>query len=589
MKVAYTAWGAIDERPRTRLPLLILGLVLLGLARAPAGAQSVRFAVIGDYGGDSQAELDVANMVHRWNPDFIITVGDNNYEYGEASTIDRNIGQYYHDYIYPYTGSYGAGASTNRFFPSLGNHDWGNAYPNPTGAQPYLNYFRLPNNGRYYEALFSPVDLFALDSDDNEPDGNTSTSTQASWLQRHLAASTAPWKLVYCHHSPYSSGSEHGSSPWMQWPFQAWGATAVLSGHDHDYERLLINGFPYFVAGLGGESIYSFGSSVAGSQVQYSGDYGAMLVTADMSSITFRFYNRTGGLIDTYTLSAPNTPTAPAAPSGLTASAASSSQVNLTWTDNSDNETAFAVWRQGGGAAFARVAVLAPNSTSFTDSGLTPGTAYTYEVRAINNAGASPWSNQATVTLAGLAPPAAPSNLAVSSFSAAAVALTWTDNSNNETAFAVWRSAGGGAFGRIAALPPHSTSYTDTAVSAGTSYSYEVRAINNVGASPWSNQATVTPTGLPPAAPTNLTATAAGPTQITLTWTDNSNNETAFAVWRQGGGGGAFGRVAALAANTTSFTDTGLTPGTAYSYEVRAISNAGASPWSNQVTGTTSP
>src|SRR6266571_299241 len=275
--------------------------------------------------------------------------------------------------------------------------------------------------------------------------------------------------------------------------------------------------------------------------------------------------------------------TAPAAPSGLTAGAAASSQVNLTWTDNSDNEFAFAVWRQGGGAAFARVAALAANTTSFTDTGLTPGTAYTYEVRAINNAGASPWSNQATVALV---PPAAPSNLAVSSFSAAAVALTWTDNSNNELAFAVWRSAGGGAFARIAALPPNSTSYTDTTVSAGTSYSYEVRAINNVGASPWSNQATVTPTGLPPAAPTNLTATAAGSTQITLTWTDNSNNETAFAVWRESGGG-AFGRVAALAANTTRFTDTGLTPGTAYTYEVRAINNAGASPWSNQVTVTT--
>ena len=99
MRSAYTAWGAIGERPRKRLPLLLLGLVLLGLARAPAHAQSVRFAVIGDYGGATQAELDVANMVHRWNPAFIITVGDNNYEYGEASTIDQNIGQYYHDYI----------------------------------------------------------------------------------------------------------------------------------------------------------------------------------------------------------------------------------------------------------------------------------------------------------------------------------------------------------------------------------------------------------------------------------------------------------------------------------------------------------
>src|SRR5207247_703761 len=104
------------------------------------------------------------------------------------------------------------------------------------------------------------------------------------------------------------------------------------------------------------------------------------------------------------------------------------------------------------------------------------------------------------------------------------------------------------------------------------SYSYKVRAINSGGASPWSNQTTVTPSGLPPAAPTNLTATAAGSTQINLTWMDNSDNEAAFAVWRQGGGA-ASARVAVLVPNTTRFTDTGLTPGTAYTYEVRAINN----------------
>src|SRR5947209_5758275 len=178
--------------------------------------------------------------------------------------------------------------------------------------------------------------------------------------------------------------------------------------------------------------------------------------------------------------------TAPAAPSGLTAGAAASSQVNLTWTDNSDNEFAFAVWRQGGGAAFARVAALAANTTRFTDNGLTPGATYTYEVRAINNAGASAWSNQATVALV---PPAAPSNLAVSSLSAA-VALTWTDNSNNETAFAIWRQGRGAGWARVGVVGPDTTAYTDTNISANTTYTYQVRAINNVGASDWSNQVT---------------------------------------------------------------------------------------------------
>jgi hypothetical protein len=72
----------------------------------------------------TSAGRDVASQVKGWKPDFILTVGDNNYPKGAASTIDRNIGQYYHDFIYPCRGRYGAGAAINRFFPTLGNHRW---------------------------------------------------------------------------------------------------------------------------------------------------------------------------------------------------------------------------------------------------------------------------------------------------------------------------------------------------------------------------------------------------------------------------------------------------------------------------------
>jgi hypothetical protein len=89
-------------------------LALLAMSQMPAVAQpqagersprtaNVRFAVIGDYGLASQPEADVANLVRGWNPDLIITTGDNNYPLGAQSTIDQNIGQYYYDFIYPYT------------------------------------------------------------------------------------------------------------------------------------------------------------------------------------------------------------------------------------------------------------------------------------------------------------------------------------------------------------------------------------------------------------------------------------------------------------------------------------------------------
>jgi hypothetical protein len=183
----------------------------------------------------------------------------------------------------------------------LGNHDWGTKSGSPPLPQPYLDYFTLPGNERYYNFSRGPVEFFAIDSDSNEPDGRSSTSIQATWLQNQLATSRSPWKLVYMHHPPYSSSS-HGSEAMMQWPYQAWGATAVLAGHDHTYERIILAGFPYFVNGLGGRSRYSIGTPIPGSMVRYNSDYGAMLVEASSSCISFQFTSRTGTVIDTYTI-----------------------------------------------------------------------------------------------------------------------------------------------------------------------------------------------------------------------------------------------------------------------------------------------
>jgi len=180
------------------LGLLVLGALGSGAAdravAAPAGGASglVRFAVVGDYGIAGPEEASVAALIQSWHPDFVITTGDNNYPDGGADTIDANIGQYYHSYIAPYLGGYGVGAPSNAFWPCMGNHEW--ETPN---AQPYLDYFTLPNNERYYDVARGTVHLFAVDSDLSEPDGNTSTSVQGAWLQSRLAAAAEPWKLVY--------------------------------------------------------------------------------------------------------------------------------------------------------------------------------------------------------------------------------------------------------------------------------------------------------------------------------------------------------------------------------------------------------
>lgn len=256
----------------------------------------LRFAVIGDFGEGNQGELDVANLVKSWQPEIVITVGDNNYPSGAAETIDQRVGQYYQEFIYPYQGAYGSGASENRFFPTLGNHDW-----DTPGAQPYLDYFALPGNERYYDFVWGPVHFFAVSSDSREPDGVSQISAQAEWLKAGLAASTSPWKVVYFHHAPYSSGY-HGPVDWMRWPLKEWGASVVFSGHDHTYERLEVDGLTYIVNGLGGGPIYPFLIPAPGSQMRYNDDYGAMLVSADAAQMKLEFYNRQGTLIDQYTL-----------------------------------------------------------------------------------------------------------------------------------------------------------------------------------------------------------------------------------------------------------------------------------------------
>ncbi|NUP90151.1 MAG: metallophosphoesterase [Candidatus Sumerlaeia bacterium] len=274
-----------------------------GAPGAPAlVSPEIEFAVIGDFGDAGQAELDVANLVKSWGPEFIVTVGDNNYVFGEAATIDQNIGQYYHEFIGNYQGGYGAGSAINRFFPALGNHDWDSGAV-PLGCQPHLDYFTLPGNERYFDFVWGPVHFYVIDTDPREPDGNTGGSVQGQWLRDRLRASGDPWHVVLAHHSPYSSAVNHGSQAFAQWPHRPWGAQLVLSGHDHTYERLSVGGLPYIVNGIGGRSLYGFNAvPESGSIVRYNSNYGAQRVEANADAMRLRLFSRTPTLRDTYHL-----------------------------------------------------------------------------------------------------------------------------------------------------------------------------------------------------------------------------------------------------------------------------------------------
>lgn len=262
-------------------------------------ADGVRIAAIGDYGWGGDDQQRVADLVNGWQPDAIITLGDNMYDDQNPQLIDQYIGAYFHAYIGNYRGSYGRGAAVNRFFPVMGNHDWYGEV-----EQAYLDYFTLPGNERYYQFQLGSVDFFALSSDGAEPDGTSEDSLQAEWLQQAMAASSAAFQVVMLHHPPYSSG-QHGSQQVVQWSFAEWGADAVLSGHDHTYERLTADGIPYFVNGLGGGQLYQFEQPfTAGSEVRYNCDHGAMLIEATADAMTFQFISVDGIVRDTLRIEA---------------------------------------------------------------------------------------------------------------------------------------------------------------------------------------------------------------------------------------------------------------------------------------------
>jgi fibronectin type 3 domain-containing protein len=278
------------------------------------------------------------------------------------------------------------------------------------------------------------------------------------------------------------------------------------------------------------------------------------------------------------------------APSGLIAVAKSSTQIDLAWSENNVNETGFLIERCAGPSCtnFTQIAQVGANVRAYSNTGLAANSTYNYRVRATDGQTVSPYSNVAGATTPG-ALPAAPTSLTAAAASTTQINLTWVDNATNEINYKLERCAQGCAsFAEIAQLGADITSYSDTGLAAGVTYSYRVRASNDAGNSAYSNVAAATTAGTLPAAPTALTATASSSTQINLAWQDNATNESAYTIERcTNAGCTAFTQIAQVGANVTSYSNTGLAAGTTYSYRVRATNAAGDSAYSNVAAATT--
>jgi hypothetical protein len=151
---------------------------------------------------------------------------------------------------------------------------------------------------------------------------------------------------------------------------------------------------------------------------------------------------------------------APAPPTALSGRVLFGTQIELTWSDNSDNETAFAVWRQVDGGVWTFLGWTAPNEAIFKDRTVSVGHAYAYRVRATNSEGASAWTNETELSVLPIFP-VTPMRL-TGTPNNGRLELAWTDASTNETAFAIWKQASDGTWARVGLVPPNSIRFFDT-------------------------------------------------------------------------------------------------------------------------------
>ncbi|MBI4826972.1 MAG: DUF2341 domain-containing protein [Nitrospirae bacterium] len=285
---------------------------------------------------------------------------------------------------------------------------------------------------------------------------------------------------------------------------------------------------------------------------------------------------KTGEWESVYSGTASATTANPSAPGSFAAMRNSEVQINLSWTDTTSDETGFKIDRcTGAGCSdFAELTSVAAGTTTYNNAGLDYGTTYTYRVRAYKTA-ACTWETTSG-TAAATTSISAPSGLTSSSPNSTQINLNWTDNTASETGFKIERCSGAGCsdFVEITTVAADTVAYLDTTVCDSTSYSYRVRAYKT---SEWDSgySGTISRATGTPSAPGGLGTSSATEVKLTLGWTDNTSDETGFRIERcTGAGCSDFAEITSVAANTTTYNNTGLAPSTTYSYRIRAYKDA---------------
>jgi fibronectin type 3 domain-containing protein len=290
------------------------------------------------------------------------------------------------------------------------------------------------------------------------------------------------------------------------------------------------------------------------------------------------------------TASAPPVPTVPAAPTGVNA-VGGTRQASISWAIVSGATSYNLYWSKTAGVTKATGTKIAGANSPAVQTGLSDSTTYYYIVTAVNSVGESLASVQvAATTLASVPAPTAPAVPTGVSASGGAnqVTISWSAVSG-ATSYNLYRSTTSGVTTstgtKIAGV---TSSYVNTGLSAGATYYYVVTAINSVGESLASTQASATTNAPPPtvpAAPTGVTATG-GANQVSVSWSAVSG-ATSYNLYWSKTSGVTTATGTKITAVSNPYVQTGLTAGTAYYYIVTALNVSGESPTSAQATATT--
>lgn len=269
-------------------------------------------------------------------------------------------------------------------------------------------------------------------------------------------------------------------------------------------------------------------------------------------------------------------------PANLTADVVAEDQVNLIWEDQSRNEAGFEIHRALKGEGFRILTRTNADTTIISDKTVALGAVYRYRVRAVSGKERSYYSNTAEVEVVvdRDSAPMPPMSLQATDVTDSTLTLTWIDTSTNETGFEIERSLEED-FSEVETLAAdmNETRYEENQLTPETQYYYRIRAINAVGESAYSQVlmvATAATSLTPPQAPSDLAAQVDSSSRITLTWSDNSDDEAGFTLMSSLDGS-SFEEIHATARNVHTYAHEGLTPDTTYYYYVIAYNGAGES------------